>query len=207
MKRLPLVVAVLWLLAAPAAAQERTRIGILPFDIAIAGGGTATAATSMAKLVRAHMVSSKTLEPILLDLPPGLGLPLQNAEVAAIAADRQVAWVLAGTIIDATTTRGTNKISTGPVGGIPGLGNVGGTVAKVRASVQLHLELSGADGRLIRAFEVAGTNTDIGIGADIWTTLGGFDLGATDWDQSAMGKALREAAQKVTAEVTKGKGK
>ncbi len=207
MNRLPFVVALLGILAAPSAAQDRTRIGILPFDVAGVGGGTAAAATSMAKLVRAQMASSKTLEPVLLELPPGLGLPLQNAEVAGIAADRHVALVLAGTIIEASTARGSNKVSTGPVGGIPGLGSIGGSVAKVKASVELHLELSGADGRLLRAFDVAGTNTDLGISADIWTTLGGFDLGATDWDQSAMGKALREAAQKVAAEVTKGKGR
>jgi hypothetical protein len=40
----------------------------------------------------------------------------------------------------------------------------------------------------------------VGVGADIWTSLGGFDVGDTSWDKSPMGKALREAAQKLAAE-------
>jgi Curli production assembly/transport component CsgG len=190
-------------LAVTLAAQERTRIGLLPFDVANVDGGTQQAATAMAKLVRAQMISSKTLQPVLIELPAGAKLPLPEDRLAALAAEQQVTLILAGTILDASTTRGTNRISTGSIPGVGGIGNVGGSMQKTKAEVQLNVELVNTEGRTFDSFQVEGSNTDVGIGADIWTTLGGFDVGEPSWDKSPMGKALREAAQKIATETQK----
>jgi len=74
---------------------------------------------------------------------------------------------------------------------------------KTRAEVRLHVEIVNSEGATTHAFEVEGDNTDVGIGADLWTTLGGFDVGDAGWDKSPMGKALREAAEKLVNEVQK----
>jgi curli biogenesis system outer membrane secretion channel CsgG len=80
---------------------------------------------------------------------------------------------------------------------------VGGSLTRTKAEVMMHVELVGRDGDVHDTFEVEGSNTDVGVGADIWTTLGSFDAGDTGWEKSPMGKALREAAQKLSAEVMK----
>jgi hypothetical protein len=190
------------LAALPAAAQERTRVGIIPFDVASVDGGTAQAATAMAKLVRAQMVTNRALQPVLIELA-GDTLPLQEDRLAALAEAHKVSMIVAGTILDASTTRGSNRISTGSLGGAIGVGGVGGSMTKTRAEVRIHAELVRPDGRTLHAMEIEGNNTDVGLGADLWTTLGSFDVGEANWDQSPMGKALREAAQKLTNEVVK----
>jgi hypothetical protein len=193
--------------AAPSAAQDRVRVGLLPFDVASVQGGTPQAAEAMAKLVRAQMISSRTLQPVLLPVPDGASLPLTEAQIAALAAEHDVALVVSGTILDASTTRGSNRIHTGSLGGAVGLGSVGGSVSKTRAEVQLHVEMANAEGRVVHNFEVEGDNTDVGVGADLWTTLGGFDVGEASWDKSPMGKALREAAEKLASEVNKNRNR
>jgi nucleotide-binding universal stress UspA family protein len=187
----------------PAAAQERTRVGLIRFDVASVDGGTQQAATAMAKLVRAQMITNRALQPVLIELPAGETLPLPEERLAALAAQHQVDLIVAGTILDASTTRGSNRVSTGVIGSAIGVGSVGGSMTKTRAEVRMHVELAGPDGRTRHAFEVEGTNTDVGIGADLWTTLGSFDVGEANWDHSPMGKALREAAQKLTSEVVR----
>jgi hypothetical protein len=201
----PAVVAVAVLLAsiAQASAQDRTRVGIIPFDVASVDGGSRTAATAMAKLVRQQMVTSKALQPVLIEVAAGQSLPLSEDQLAALAAEHKVSLIVAGTILEASTTRGSNRVSTGSLGGAIGIGGVGGSMTKTHAEVRLHTELVNAEGRTVHAFEVKGDNTDVGVGADLWTTLGSFDVGEASWDQSPMGKALREAAQKLTAEVNK----
>lgn len=192
---------------APSAAQDRVRVGLLPFDVASVEGGTPQAAEAMAKLVRAQMISSRTLQPVLVQVPAGASLPLTEAQVAALAAEHDVALVVSGTILDASTTRGSNRIHTGSLGGAVGLGSVGGSMSKTRADVQLHVEMANTDGRVVHNFEVEGDNTDVGVGADLWTTLGGFDVGEASWDKSPMGKALREAAEKLASEVNKNRNR
>lgn len=59
-----------------AAAQGRARVGLIPFDVASVDGGTHQAATALAKLVRAQMITSRTMQPVLIDLPAGETLPL-----------------------------------------------------------------------------------------------------------------------------------
>jgi hypothetical protein len=200
-----LLTVVLALALAPSmSAQERMRVGLLPFDVANVDGGTQQAATAMAKLVRAQMISSKTVQPVLIELPPDAKLPLPEERLAALAAEQNVRAIVAGTMLEASTTRGSNRVSTGSIPGVGGtIGNVGGSMSKTRAEVQLHVEMVNAEGRTVDTFQVEGSNTDVGVGADVWTTLGGFDVGEASWDKSPMGKALREAAQKLSNEVQK----
>jgi curli biogenesis system outer membrane secretion channel CsgG len=186
-----------------AAAQTRARVGLIPFDVASVDGGTRQAATAMAKLVRAQMITSRTLQPVLIELPAGETLPLPEDRLASLVAAHKLDLIVAGTILDANTTRGSNRVSTGSLGGVVGVGGVGGSVTKTRAEVRLHVEVVDAEGRTTQAFEVEGDNTDVGIGADLWTTLGSFDVGEPSWDKSPMGKALREAAEKLVSDVQK----
>jgi hypothetical protein len=187
------------LMASSAAAQERTRIGLLPFDVANVSGGTHTAAQALAKLVRVEMITDKRVQPILLEVPSGARLPLSAAQLAALATEHDLQMIIAGTILEAETTRGSNRVSTRGLGGRLG-SSVGTSVSRTRAEVSMHVELVTRAGEVDHAFQVEGSNTDVGVGADIWTSLGGFDVGDTSWDKSPMGKALREAAQKLAAE-------
>ena len=186
------------LIATSAPAQDRVRVGLLPFDIANVSGGSYTSAQALAKLVRVEMITDKRVEPVLLELPPGARLPLTAAQLSALAAENDLEMIIAGTILDAETTRGSNRVSTRGLGGRIG-SSVGTSVTRTRAAVSMHVELV-KDGQVTHAFQVEGTNTDVGVGADIWTSLGGFDVGDAGWDKSPMGKALREAAQKLAAE-------
>jgi uncharacterized caspase-like protein len=186
--------------ASSASAQDRARIGLLPFDIANVGGGTQTAAQALAKLVRVEMITDRRVQPVLLELPAGARLPLSASQLRMLATEHDLHMIIAGTMLDAQTTRGSNRVSTR---GIGGLGNVGTSVSRTRADVSMHVELITKDGEVSHAFPVEGNNTDVGVSADIWTSLGGFDVGDANWDKSPMGKALREAAQKVAAEAIK----
>jgi hypothetical protein len=187
------------LVASGASGQDRVRIGLLPFDIANVGGGTYTAAQALAKLVRVEMITDKRVQPVLLDPPSGARLPLSPSLLATLATENDLQMIIAGTMLEAETTRGRNRVSTRGLGGRLG-SSVGTSVTRTSALVRMHVELVAKDGEVTHAFQVEGDNTDVGVGADIWTSLGGFDVGDTGWDKSPMGKALREAAQKVAAE-------
>ena len=189
-------------LFASASAQDRVRVGLLPFDIANVDGGTASAAAALAKLVRAEMITDKRVQPVLLDVPSGAKLPLSEKQLATLAEENDLDMIVAGTILEAATTRGSNRVSTGGLGGRFGSA-VGGSLSRTRAEVTMHVELVDDDGEVTDTFQVEGSNTDVGVGADIWTSLGGFDMGDTGWDKSPMGKALREAAQKLAGETIK----
>jgi hypothetical protein len=192
-------------LATDASAQNRMRIGLLPFDVASVDGGTHAAATALAKLVRAEMITDRRVQPVLLDLPAGARLPLSVQQLATLAEQNDLQLIIAGTVLEASTTHGSNRISTGGLGGRIGT-SVGGSMRRTRAEVKMHVELAGKDGEVAETFEVEGSNTDVGVGTDIWSAIGSFDLGENGWDKSPMGKALREAAQKLASETMKRKG-
>lgn len=198
------VVVLVALASTPLFAQDRMRVGLLPFDVASVDGGTQAAAIALAKLVRAEMITDKRVQPVLLDIPEGAKLPLSAKQLALLAQQNDLRLIIAGTILEAETTRGNNRISTGSLGGRLG-SSVGGSLSRTRAEVKMHVELAGVDGEVAETFQVEGTNTDVGVGADIWSSLGGFDMGDTGWDKSPMGKALREAAQKLASETMKRK--
>ena len=197
-----LVVVLALLVTTSASAQDRARVGLLPFDIANVDGGTASAAAALAKLVRAEMITDKRVQPVLLELPEGAKLPLSEKQLAMLAAENDLDMIVAGTVLEAQTTHGSNRVSTGGFGGRIGSA-VGGSMSRTRAEVTMHVELVDEDGEVTETFQVEGSNTDVGVGADIWTSLGGFDMGDSGWDKSPMGKALREAAHKLAAETIK----
>lgn len=205
MKTLLLVVMTLGL-ATGASAQDRLRIGLLPFDVANIDGGTHAAATALAKLVRAEMISDKRVQPVLLDVPEGAKLPLSAQQLATLAEQNDLRLIIAGTILEATTSRGSNRVSTYGLGGRIG-SSVGGSMTRTRAEVKMHVELAGKDGEVSETFQVEASNTDVGVGTDIWTAIGSFDLGDHGWDKSPMGKALREAAQKLSTETMRRKAR
>ena len=187
---------------AAASAQDRLRIGLLPFDVANVDGGTHTAAAALAKLVRAELITDRRAQPVLLEVPAGAKLPLSPTQLATLAAANDVHLIVAGTMLEATTSRGSNRVSTGRLSGRLG-SSVGTSITRTRAEVRMHVELADRDGEVTETFQVEGTNTDVGVGADIWSAIGSFDLGDHGWDKSPMGKALREAAQKLAAETMK----
>lgn len=204
--RLLSVLACVVLLAGHASAQDRVRIGLLPFDVANVDGGTITAAGALAKLVRAQMITNRRVQPVLIELPAGTKLPPSQKQLASLAAENDVQWIVAATVLEATTSHGSNRLSTGGLGGRLGT-SVGGSVTRTKAEVTMHVEIAAPDGDVTETFEVEGSNTDVGVGADIWTAIGSFDKGDTGWDKSPMGKALREASQKLASEVIKRKVK
>src|SRR5690606_9528854 len=148
----------LCLSAGVSAAQDRVRVGLLPFDVASVQGGTPQAAESMAKLVRAQMVSSRTMQPVLLQVPAGAKLPLTEAQISALATENDVALVVSGMILEASTSRDSNRIRTGSLGRVAGIGSVGGSMSKTRAEVQLYVEMANTEGRVVHNFEVEGDN-------------------------------------------------
>lgn len=204
MKKLTVVLLAALLSVATGSAQNRLRVGLLPFDVANVDGGSREAASALAKLVRAQLITDKRVQPVLIDVTEGTKLPLSAKQLAAIAQENDVQLIVAGTILEATTQRGSNRISTGSIGGRIG-GGIGGSMTRTRADVKMHVELAGGDGEVSETFEVEGSNTDVGVGTDVWTAIGSFDVGDEGWDKSPMGKALREAAQKLASEVVKRK--
>ncbi len=190
--------------ATPAAAASRqVTVGIVPFDVASVDGGGAQASTALAKLVRIEMIRNHTLRPVLLSPPPGATTPIPDDQAVALGHSAHADVVLVGTVIDAETSTSTHSADTG--GFLSGLGaNIGGRLDRVTADVSLHLDLiDPAAGKLVDSFEVEAKKSQTGVGADFSTTLGSFDSGDDAWSNSPMGKALREAAQKVAAELAR----
>jgi hypothetical protein len=75
--------------------------------------------------------------------------------------------------------------------------SVGGSLTRTTRNVTLHAELADAATGNLQRFEVQANNTDMGIGVDLWTTLGAFGRGDDGWQKTPFGKALRETAQKL----------
>lgn len=167
-------------------------------------GASNAASASLAKLVRAEMIRRRELRPRLLDPPPAAPLPLKAAQVVGAARGSDVDLAVSGTVLEATTTRSSHRGGTARIIG----SYVGGSISRSKAEVRLHVELlSPESGEVIDSFEVDASNTDTGVGADLSTALGSFDMGDAGWLKTPMGKALRDAAEKLTAEVTRRSGK
>ena len=185
----------LWLSGPLPAAAQQVAVGLLPFDVVSVGGASAEAGRNLARLVRVEMIRARKLRPVLLELPAGARLPLDPAAAGQIGKADGAGLVVAGTVIDATETHSSNRANTG---GLLGGVGVGGSVRKTTARVSLYLEVIDAEtGESLDTFEVSAKNTDLGIGADFSTALGGADIGGSGWDTSPMAKALREAARKI----------
>ncbi len=153
------------------------------------------AGQNLARLVRVEMIRARKVRPVLLELPAGARLPMDPAEAAQIGKAGGATLIVAGTVIEASESHSSNRASTG--GLLSGIG-VGGSVSKSTARVSLNVEVIDAEtGESVSNFEVNAKNTDLGLGVDFSTALGGADIGGSGWDKSPMAKALREAARKV----------
>lgn len=189
-------------IGAVAAARPPVRVGLLPFDVTGIDGAQANAASAMAKVVRLQMLANKSLEPVLLDVPPGTKLPMAPSKAAALARDAGVDLVVGGTLLEAEVTHSSEHAGTWL--GRVGVGGVGGSVSRVKATIRMSVELlDPADAKTRDVFDVDGQKTEIGVGSDLWTVLGTFDVGDNGWQKTPMGKALQQAADKLVAEVAR----
>lgn len=187
--------------AVATASAQQVSIGLLPFDVVSVTGAGYQAGENLAKLLRVEMIRGRKLRPVLLELPSGAKLPIDASAAAQIGTGAGAQLVVAGTVIEANETHSSNRANT--AGLLNGIG-VGGSVAKTTAHVTLNVEvIDAATGESVKNFEVDAKNTDVGVGADFSTVLGGADIGESGWDKSPMAKALREAARKVNDEVAK----
>ena len=187
--------------AAGRAQAQQTPVGLLPFDVVSVSGAGGDAGANLAKLLRLEMIRGRKLRPLLLELPAGTSLPMDPKNAAKIGTDSGASLVVAGTVIEATQQYSSNRANTG--GLLSGIG-VGGSVSRQTARVSLDIELiDAATGALVKSFEVEGKNTDVGVGMDLSSALGGLGLGDNAWEKTPMGKALREAARKANDEIVK----
>lgn len=201
MNRLVLASLIVFFTAVTGASAQQTAVGLLPFDVVSVSGAGAQAGENLAKLLRVEMIRARKLRPVLLDLPAEARLPLDASVAAETGKSAGAAVVVAGTVIEATETHSSNSANTG---GLMGRVGVGGSVSKTTAHVSLNVELiDAATGQSLKNFEVNAKNTDVGVGADFSSVLGGVDVGGSGWDKSPMAKALREAARKINDELVK----
>ena len=181
------------------AATEQVAVGILPFDTSAVDGASGVG-QNLAKVVRLEMIRSKQLLPRLLELPAGATMPLEPSKAAEAGRSGEVAFVIIGTVLDATVKNSSNRASAGA----GKLGRLSANVARSSANVELHIQVvESATARLVDTFEVKGSNSDTGLATDLSSTLGTFGLGDAAWQGTPMGKAVREAAEKLTVEVAR----
>jgi hypothetical protein len=179
-------------------------VGILPFDAATVDGWSNSSAQAMAKLVRMEMIKGENLQPVLLDIPAGQRLPLSPQRAAEAGRLADVDVVLAGTVLEASSTQASNS------GWLPSkIGtSVGGSVTRAKGTVSLEVELVDAStGKLADTFKVEAHNTDVGVGSNVSSVLGGFSMGDSAWMKTPLGKALQDAAAKLTQEVVRRRSK
>lgn len=191
------------ILACPPAAlaQGRAKVGILPFDVVSVQGAASQAGQALARTTRLELAREKKVTPVLLELPQGQKHPLDPAPAAAIGKAAGVDLVILGTVLDTNTSRSSTGANTGRV--LSGVG-VGGRVSRTRARVLLYVQLvDPASGRVVHEFEAEGSETDVGVGADVWSTIGRVGTSDDRWLGTPMGKAIRQAARKIAAEAAK----
>jgi curli biogenesis system outer membrane secretion channel CsgG len=195
------LLALLIVLGPVAAAQAPPRVGILPFDVVSVDSAGAEASAALAKLVRIEMIKGRKLTPVLVTLPAEATHPVPSEQAASLGKSADVGLVIVGTVIEASTSQTSRSASTGSVLGSLG---IGGRVDKSTAKVSLHLDLvDTATGKVVNSFDVEGKASETGIGMDFSTALGDVDTGGDAWANTPMGKALSDAARKVSDEVAK----
>jgi len=188
-------------LALPAAAADKLRAGILPFDVVSVDGAADAASRAMAKLVRMEMIKNAKLTPELLTVASGTKTPISAETASALGKQANVGVVLVGTVMEASSTVSSHNANTG---GLLSSVGVGGRVDRSTATVSLHVDLvNPASGAIADSFDVEGKASETGVGADFSTALGGFDSGDSAWEKTPMGKALQDAAKKLTEQVAK----
>ena len=193
-----IVVLAVALLASPApsavrAAAAKLSVGIVPFDVAPVDGASVSSGEAVAKLVRIEMVKNPRLQPVLLPAP--------DADDPVKAPAPMTDVVLVGTVLSADTSDSSHTASSGGLLGAIGLG---GRINRVTSDVALHIELTDpTSGDVLDTFDVEAKSSGTSLGADFSSSVGSFDSGGSGFDNSSLGKALREAAHKVASEVAK----
>lgn len=178
-----------------AAGEAKLAVGIVPFDAATVAGGSGASGETIAKLVRIEMIKNVKLQPTLLPAAPPGG-PIR------VPAGQKPDIILIGTVLNADTTASSRSANTGSLLG-SGVG-VGGRVTRVTTEVGIHLELVKPDsGNIVDSFDVETKSSGTKLGTDLSTALGSFESDGSAFDSSSIGKAFREAAQKIAAEVAK----
>lgn len=181
---------------ATATAAGKLAVGIVPFDVETVEGASVSSGASLAKLLRIEMIKSAKLQPALL----AEAKTTEDAAKAGAAAKSDI--VVVGTVLELETSGGETGANTGSLLG--GALGVGGRLRRSTTKVTLHIELvSPKTNDIVDTFEVEGKNSDTGVGADFSTALGNVDSDSGGLDSSSVGKALRDAAQKAVAEITK----
>ena len=152
MRRAATVVCLLAMLApAAAAAAPPLRVGVVPFDFTTSDGDSSQAAASLAKLLRAQMIIGRQVQPVVLDVPAGARPPLAPDALVAAASGADVQVVVAGTVLEATTSHASNRFR------LPGVASIGGSLTRVKAKVVLQIELDDpATGQAFDSFQVEG---------------------------------------------------
>jgi hypothetical protein len=167
-------------------------VGIVPFDVTSIEGSGVEAGRVLATLVRVELLNNQRLLPRLIKLPEGARLPLQTKDASTL-----------GTVLEASSARSNNRATTRAIGKVLGGAGAGvsGSLTRTTAKVTLHVQLVPSKSSDPQAFEVSESHTDIGVGADFHTTLGAFSAGDAGWQKTPMGKALRDAARKISVEL------
>ncbi len=177
-------------------APPPVKIGVLPFDDASGEAGGATEA--VAKWLRAEMALDKRLLPKLLSAGEG---PLDRERALALGKEGGVEFVLTGTIVQADVETSSGGVSTPALGQI-GIGGVGGGYSSAKATAVLQGELLRvSNGEVLFAERVTGKKTETRLRGDVQTSLGGVDFNAEGAQNTPLGKALKEAVQKLTQAV------
>jgi curli biogenesis system outer membrane secretion channel CsgG len=183
------------------AAGQSPKIGILPFDTVSIEGGGESASAALAKLVRIEMIKAHKVTPELIELPSGAKTPVEPDQAAALGKTAGVKLVIVGTVTNADMSSSSHGANTG---GLLSSVGVGGSINRSTATIGLHIELvDPAKGDIVDTFEVEGTGSQTGVGMDLSTALGGFNSGGSDWSNTSIGKAVQEAAKKLSDEVAK----
>jgi len=200
MKSLFTAVVVTVLMIPALAPAQSIKVGILPFD-AVSVDGADAASTALPKLVRIEMIKARKVTPQVLDLAPGAQTPVPAEQAAALGKTAGVRLVIVGTVTAADVEQSSHGADTG---GFLGSLGVGGQISRTKVTVGLHIELvDPVKGDVVDTFEVEGSNSETGLGMNLSTALGDVNSGGTQWDKSPIGKALQDAAKKVSDEVAK----
>ena len=214
-----IIVSAVLIAAAPAllsAADKKLVVGIPPFDVAAVEGVDESASQVLAKLIRIELLKNPRLQPVLMPAASSDDAPASSDDNAPAAERAEnavktdavgaVDVVLKGTVLSADVEQSSQDVS--PPSLFGGNLNIGGRVGRTTATVGLHVDLADPKtGDTIDSFDVESKESATGVGTDLSTAAGSFNSGDASFDKSPMGKALRGAAQKVAAELTKRAGK
>ena len=182
------------------AAERPLEVGIVPFDVVSVEGAGGDVSQGMAKLTRIELVRNSRFRPRLLTVTDGAQSPQAVEKISELGRLANVDVVLVGTVLDAGTSHSRRHANTGGVFGV----GVGGSITRTSAHVSLHVELvDPASASVVGTFEVEGSASGTGVGADLSTALGSVNTGDAGENGSPMAKALREAAQRIAAEMVK----